>query len=152
MVTTTKQPVASKASLTSSSLSTLASGTYCVSSSYNCATNGPTDLVLEVTAGTTNTPSGNKQLMIFAQASYDGGTVWQSGPTSGTSAASEGSLTFLGYLPIPTTSVNETKGYNVSAAFGFVLPPMLRFVLKNDLGVALTTGTLPTAEVSYTTG
>jgi hypothetical protein len=147
----TVKPVAgTKTSLTSSSLATLASATYCVSSTYNNTTNSPVDLIVEVTAATTNTPAGNKQLAVFAQASYDAGTTWQTGPTSGTTTTDEPLLTFLGVLPIQTASVTETKAFPVAPAYCGNLPPYMRIVVKNDLGVALTSGTLSTIEQSVT--
>lgn len=147
-MSTTKQPIGSRTALTSSSLSTLASGTYCVSSTYDNTATQPLDLVVELTAATTNTPSGNKQVVVFAQESLDN-TNWQTGPTSGTTITSEGNLTFLGVLGLPTTSQTETKAFSVASAFGY-LPKYMRIVTKNDLGVALTSGSIYTAEVSST--
>jgi hypothetical protein len=147
---TVKTAVGSLTSLTVTGLSTLASGTYVASNSYTASTNQPVDVMVEVTAATTNTPAGNKQIVVFAQASYDGGTTFQTGPTSGTTTTSEPSLTFLGVLPLPTASTTERKSFPVAPAYGGVVPPTFRIVLKNDLGVALTSGTVSTAEVSAT--
>lgn len=149
-MSTTKQPVVNRASLTSASLATLAAATYCVSSNKDNTANNPLDVVVELSATTTNTPIGNKQVVLFCQASYDGGTTWQSGPTSGTTTTSEPNLTWLGTLLLPTASGAESKSFSVAAGYGF-LPPMVRFVTKNDLGVALTAGTLFTEEVTSTT-
>lgn len=135
-------------SLTSSSLGTLAAGNYCVSNSYNCNTNKPVDLLVETTVATTNTPAGNKQVVVFAQASFDGGTTWQTGPTSGSTTTDEPLLTYLGTIPLQTASVTERKAFSVASAFGGILPPMVRIIHKNDLGVALTTGTVATVEIS----
>lgn len=147
MTTATEKIVpGTKTALTSSSFATLASGYYCVSSAY-ANTNQEEDCLVEVTAGTTNTPSGNKKVDIFVQASYDGGTTWQSGPSSGNSTTDEELLTWIGSLKINTTSVNVTKAYSVAAMMpNNLMPPMHRVVTKNDLGVALTTGTLSTIE------
>ena len=146
---TVKIIAGTKTALTSASLGTLASATYCVSSTYNNTTNNPIDLTVETTVATTNTPGGNKQVVVFAQASYDN-TNWQTGPTSGTSTTDERLLTFLGTIPLQTASVTQTKAFNVSDAYGGVLPPYVRIIHKNDLGVALTTGTVATVEYSST--
>lgn len=145
---TVKQVVGTLTSLTVTGFGTLASGTYVASSVYS-NTNQQLDLMVEVTAATTNTPGGNKQVVVFAQASYDN-TNWQSGPTSGTTTTDEPNLTFLGAVPIASTSTTERKSFSVAAAFGGVLPPYLKIILKNDLGVALTSGSVSTAEISST--
>ncbi len=144
-----KQVVGAKTALTSSSLATLAAATYCVSSTYDNTVNQPLDLMVEATVATTNTPSGNMQVVLFAQASYDN-TNWQSGPTSGSTATDEPLLTYLGVVPVAITATTEIKSFSVAAAYGGVLPPYVRIVAKNDLGVALTTGTLATSEISAT--
>lgn len=147
---TIKTVVGSLTSLTVTGLGTLASGTYVASSNYTASTSQPIDVMIEVTAATTNTPAGNKQVAVFCQASYDGGSTFQSGPISGTTTTSEPSLTFLGVLPLPTASTTEKKSFPVAPAYGGVVPPTFRIVLKNDLGVALTSGSVSTAEVSAT--
>jgi hypothetical protein len=148
MATTTKQPLSARTSLTSSSLGTLASATYCTSSAYNCATNEPSGVVVEVEAATTNTPSGNKQLVVFLKESLDG-TNFRGGPESGTTTTDEGSLLFIGALPITTASTTYRATFNIANALGYV-PDQFKVVTKNDLGVALTSGALYTAEVTYT--
>lgn len=147
---TGKLHAGTKTSLTVTGLSTLASATYVASSSYDNSTNDPVDLVVEVSVATTNTPAGNKQLLVFAQASFDAGTTWQSGPTSGTTTTDEPDLTFLGSVPMNTASVTHTKSFSVGAAYSGALPPMVRLVLRNDLGVALTGGSVSTVEYRYT--
>lgn len=147
---TVKQIVGAKTALTVTGLSTLASATYVASASYGNTVNNPLDLVVEVQVETTNTPAGNKQVVVFAQASYDGGTTWQSGPTSGTSTTDEPLLTPIGTVPLATASVPEVMSFPLASAYGGVVPPMIRFVFKNDLGVALTSATVNTMEVSAT--
>jgi len=151
MTQTFKQVVGAGTSLTVTGLSTLASATYCVSNAYDLTANQPIDLVVELAAATTNSPSGNQQVMVFAQASWDG-TNYQSGPTSGTTTTDEPNLTFLGVLPIASSSVTERKGFSVAQAYGGVLPAKVKFVFKNDLGVALTSASVQTTEISATVG
>ena len=145
---TVKQVVGTLTSLTVTGFGTLASGAYVASSVYS-NTNQQLDLMVEVTAATTNTPGGNKQVVVFAKASYDNST-WQSGPESGTTTTDEIDLTFLGVVPIASTSTTERKSFSVASAYGGVLPPYLKIILKNDLGVALTSGSVATTEISST--
>lgn len=144
---TIKTHVGTKAALASASLSTLASATYCVSSSYNAGAGDPIDVIVEAALGTTNTPTGNTQAVLFLQASYDGGTTWQSGPTNGTTTTDEPDLTFLGVVPM-RQSGTHVKAFSVATACGGVVPPLFRVIVKNDSGVALTSGSLSTAEVT----
>lgn len=134
---------------TTTSLSTLASATYVASTAaYDCTTNQPLDVIIEVDAATTNTPAGNKQLVVFIQESLDG-TNYRSGPTSGTTTTREPNLKFLGVLPITTASTTEIGTFSLLAALGYV-PQKFFVVIKNDLGVALTSGTAFTSEISST--
>lgn len=142
-------PQGSRTSLTVTGLSTLASGTYVASSAYNCATNDPADVVIEVEVATTNTPSGNKQVCVFLQESLDG-TNFRSGPTSGTTTTDEPNLLPLGAIPMNSSSVTQRATFSVAAALGYV-PAQFKLVLKNDLGVALTSGAAYTAEVAVAT-
>lgn len=138
--------VQTRTSLTVTNFSTLASATYCVSNTYTINTNKPADLFLEVTAGTTNTPSGNKQLLVFAKLSLDG-TNWTTGPESSTVTTYEPDLYYLGAIPLLAASTNSTKIFALSQLFTRPVYSV-KFIFKNDLGVALTTGTAYTSEVS----
>lgn len=148
---TIKQIVGTRTSLafTGSALSTLASATYVQNTTaYDCTTNQPIDVVVEVDAATTNTPSGNKQLVVFVQDSLDG-TNYRSGPTSGTTTTREPNLRFIGTLPLTTASTTEIGTFSIGLALGYV-PAKFYIVVKNDLGVALTSGTVWTSEISST--
>ena len=103
-------------SLTVTGLSTLASATYVASNVKDNTTNQPLDVMVEVTVATTNTPAGNKQVVVFAQASYDN-TNFQTGPTSGTTTTEEPVLTLLGVVPLPLASTTERKSFAVAAAY-----------------------------------
>lgn len=138
--------VGTRTSLTISGLSTLASGTYAVSSAYNCDTNNPVDLAVELTVATTNTPAGNQQLVVFAKASLDG-TNYTSGPESGTSTTDEPDLYLLGVVPVNSATTTHSHLFSIRQALGFI-PHSLKIVVKNDLGVALTSGTAFTSEIS----
>jgi len=146
---TVKATVQSRNSLSFSGLSTLASATYVRSSSaYNCSTNSPTDVIVEVDAATTNTPAGNTRVGVFIQESLDNSN-FRSGPTSGTTTTDEPNLKLLGYLPLASSSVTEIGMFSVLQTLGYV-PYSFYVVIKNDLGVALTSATVYTAEIQTT--
>ena len=142
----TTPTVGTRTSLTVTGFSTLAAATYVVSAVYTANTNKPWDVIVEVNAATTNTPSGNKQIVVFIQESLDG-TNYRSGPTSGTTAADELNLRFVGVLPMNSVTTSQMGTFSVATALGFC-PYSFKVVLKDDLGVALTSGTVFTAEIS----
>lgn len=142
-----KQIVGARNALTITGLSTLASANYVVSNAYTANTNQPVDVIIEVSITTTNTSVNNKQVVVFAQASLDG-TNYQTGPTSGSATTNEADLTFLGTVPVNDTSAH-TKTFSIAQAFGYV-PYGFKIILKNDLGVALTAGSVNTSEISQT--
>lgn len=151
MPTTVKQIVGTRTSLaySSTSLSALASATYVQNTTaYDCAVNQPSDVVVEVDVATTNTPSGNKQVVVFIRESLDG-TNYRSGPTSGTTTTDEPNLKLLGTVPIATSSVTQIATFSILQSLGYV-PTKFFVVIKNDLGVALTSGTVFTSEISIT--
>ena len=133
--------------LWSPGFSTLASATYVATSPYDCATNNPYDVVIEVECVTTKTPAGNKQVAVFVKESLDG-THFRSGPESGTTTTDETNLRFLGTVPMNTAFVTQRGTFSIMDALGYV-PYAFKVVLKNDLGVALTSGSVYTAEISY---
>ena len=61
-----------------------------------------------------------------------------------------GLLTYLGTIPIASASTTKTKAFPVAPAYGGNLPPYVRIIVKNDLGVALTSGSINTSEISAT--
>lgn len=124
---------------TQTSLGTLASATYLASETITHSTNDPLDVLIEVMVQSTNTPAGNKQVVIFAKGSLDG-TNFGSGPESGTTTTDEPDLHYVGSIPVNTASTQHRKVFSLAAAYGGVLPVATKLVFKNDLGVALTTG------------
>lgn len=145
-----RQITSALSSVTVSGLGTLASGTYIVSPTIVAVTNGLTDLdnIVEVAAATTNTPTGRQQLLIYAQASFDGGTTWQSGPTSGTDTTNARSLTLLGAVPMRSVSTTHRRPFNIAQYYGGVMPPHYRLVFQNDLGVAMTSASVAVARIT----
>jgi hypothetical protein len=145
---TITQTVNTRTSLTVTGIGTLASATYVASSTYTANTNKPLDVIVEVEAATTNTPAGNKQVVVFVQESLDG-TNFRSGPTSGTTTTDEPNLRFLGTVPMNTASVTQRGTFSVAQALGYC-PHSFKIVVKNDLGVALTSAAAYTSEISAT--
>ena len=144
-----KQIVGTRTALTVTGLSTLASATYVTSNTYNCNTSQPMDVVIEVNAATTNIPASNQQVVVFIKESLDG-TNFRSGPGSGTFADEESQLRLLGFVPVRTQGGAAAIGmFSILQSLGFV-PLQFKIVLKNDLGVALTSAAVFTAEISNT--
>lgn len=148
MVSTVKQVVSAPVALPCAGLPTLAASTYVTSNAYANA-NQQSDLLVELTVQASAAPTGNQQVVLFAQASLDG-AAWQGGPGSGTTTTDEGVLTLVGVITLKSTNA-EARTFSTAAAFGF-LPPNVRFVAKNDCGVTLSAGTLRTSESSLTVG
>ncbi len=145
---TVKQIVGTRTSLTVTGLATLASGTYVTSAAYTANTNQPLDVIVEVDVATTNTPAGNKQVVVFVKESLDG-TNFRSGPGSGTTTTDEPNLRFLGTIPMNSVTTTQIGTFSVAQALGYC-PYAFKIVLKNDLSVALTSGTAFTSEISST--
>src|SRR5665213_1723936 len=106
---TVKQIVGTRTSLpfSGTGLSALASATYVTNTTaYDCTTNQPVDVIVEVDVATTNVPAGNKQVVVFVQESLDG-TNYRSGPTSGTTTTDEPNLRYLGTVPLASGSTTE---------------------------------------------
>jgi hypothetical protein len=147
-MTVLKQVVGARNALTVTGFGTLASATYVASAAYTANTNQPLDVIVEVDAATTNTASGNKQVVVFVQESLDG-TSFRSGPTSGTTTTDEPNLRFLGTVPMNSASTTEIGTFSVAQALGYC-PYAFKVILKNDLGVALTSGAVYTSEILAT--
>ncbi len=105
-------------------------------------------MIIELDAATTNSPSGNRQIVVFIRDSLDG-TNYRSGPASGTTTTREPNLRWIGTLPLTTASTTEIGTFSIAQALGYV-PNSFFIVVKNDLGVALTAGTVFTSEISST--
>lgn len=127
-------------------LGTLASGTYIASSSIDLGASIPIDVTFEMECNPNGTPSGNKQLILFAKFSLDD-TNWGSGPESGTTTTEEGDLHLVGVLP--TNDTNDHRKFFSLA--GLPVARYLKLVAKNDLGVALSSGNVYRADITGVT-
>jgi hypothetical protein len=129
-------------------LGTLASATYVTSSAIDLGASIPFDVVFEVECNPNGTPSGNKQLVLFAKLSLDN-TNYGSGPESGTTATGEADLHLIGVLP--TNDTNDHRKFFSLRDAGVPITRYLKLVAKNDMGVALTSGNVYQANITATT-
>ena len=125
------QIVGTRTSLTISGYNSLANGSYATSDAYNCTTDDPLDVIVEVNASPGAT-TGSQQVVVFAVASLNG-TDYQTGPV----AADEAVLNYVGSVPVVTDSAAQRKMFSVAAAFGGVLPAYFKIICKNDSGATL---------------
>lgn len=123
-----------KTALTTTSLNSLASANYVAAGTVDLTAVDPLDVAVEVEA-TPGTVSGNKQLVVFVKASFDG-TDFSTGPETGSSTVDETNLYLIGAMPLNTNSTLQRKSFSVVGALGFI-PPHLAVVVKNDSGAAL---------------
>jgi hypothetical protein len=143
---TIKSAVQAVSTVTPAALPTLLSTNYCMTATINHATNKPLDVEIDVTA-TATSPTGNKQVVIFAKGSIDG-TNFGSGPETGVvNAADEANLHYVGSLPMNTSAVAQRKIFSLAAAYGGTLPLASKLVFKNDCGATLTAAAVQIAEV-----
>lgn len=118
-------------------LNSLASATYVVIGTITHQSGGkvPLDCVVEL-AVTPGTVAGNKQAILFAQASLDG-TNFGTGPTSGTTTTDEQNLVRIGALPLNTNATLQRFTFSLAASMpGQILPYASKLIVKNDSGVA----------------
>lgn len=124
-------------------LGTLASATYVTSSAIDLGATIPMDVTFEMEANANGTPSGNKQLLLFCKFSLDG-TNYGSGPESGTTATEEADLHLIGSMPTGDTN-DHRKFFSLA---GLPIARYLKLVVKNDLGVALTSGNVYKSDIT----
>ncbi len=124
-------------------LGTLASATYVCSSAIDLGASIPVDVTFEVECNPNGTPSGNKQLALFAKFSLDN-TNWGSGPESGTATTEEGDLHYVGNMP--TVDTNDHRKFFSLA--GLPIARYVKIIVKNDMGVALTSGNVYRADIT----
>lgn len=138
--------IGSRTSLAIGGFATLAAGNYAVSNAYVCNTNKPIDVVIEVEAATTNVPVSNKVVHVFLKETLDG-TNYRTGPETGAVTTDERDLLYLGPVRLNTQTNVHRASFNITQYLGYV-PYGFKVVVKNDVGVALTTGNLFTTEIA----
>lgn len=124
-------------------MGTLASNTYIASSAQDLGAAIPLDKTIEVEADANGTPSGNKQLLVFAKLSLDNSN-WTTGPESGTTATEEADLHYIGALPMNDTNTHR----KLFSLRGLPTARYVKIVTKNEAGVALTSGDVYWASIT----
>lgn len=124
-------------------LGTLASGTYVCSSAIDLGSAIPMDVTFEVELNANGSPSGNKQLVLFAKFSLDNSN-FGSGPESGTTTTEEADLHLIGVCPANDTN-DHRKFFSLA---GLPVCRYMKLVAKNDMGVALTSGNVYRADIT----
>ena len=124
-------------------LGTLASGAYIISSAIDLGPAIPLDVTLEVECDPNGIPTGSRQLILFAKLSLDN-VNFGSGPESGTDAINEADLHWIGTLSCNDTSTHR-KYFSLQ---GLPVSRYLKLVVKNDTGVALSSGSVYRADIT----
>ena len=124
---------------------TLVSAGYIAGSVIDLGAAIPLDVTFELEFTPNALPSStSKQCVLFLKMSLDG-TNYSTGPESGTTATDDGQLFFIGSLP------SSVSGQVVRKQFSIAGQPVARYlkpILKNDLGVALTSGFVYKADIT----
>lgn len=156
-MTTTKQEFVGAASTIGAgsldALGTLASARNCITATLDHTTNDPLDVELFFDITANGTPSGNRQLRVWAIPSVDG-TNFANVPSSNTDTTQDEALgNPLCNIPLPAVSNQNVKfAINLRQAYrGGPLPAATKLLIRNDLGVALSAGTVSYREVILTT-
>ena len=145
---TRKLEVQTASDITPAGYTTLASATYVATSGQNAGTNDPVDVLVTVTAASTNVIASLKQLAVFVQVSIDG-TNYTTGPTSGTTTTDEPDLIPLGVVPMNVASTDHRMTFSMRREIGYI-PTHYKIVAKNEIGVAMTSGSIKVSEVFET--
>jgi hypothetical protein len=116
---------------------------------YNAVSSKANDVLFEYIATVAANSTGNKQIVLFVQGSLDG-TNWNALPSSTTDTTHETSMRLLGVIPTNGGAGSEVDRlfFSVAAAFSGVLPPYWRVIIKNDCGVALSSCSARTSDVT----
>lgn len=122
-------------------MGTLASAAYIIGSTIDLGATIPLDVTFEMECVPNGAPTGNKQLVLFAQLSLDNTNFG----TGGTSVNDEAQLHWIGTLPTYTSAVAHRKHFSLS---GLPIARYLKLVVKNDMGVALTSGAVYKADIT----
>ena len=121
----------------------LASAAFIASSAIDLGASIPLDVTFEVECTPGSTPTGNKQLIVMAQLSLDN-TVFTTGPTSGTTATNEPDLHWIGTIVCNDNTLHR-KMFSLQ---GLPTARYMKLVVKNDMGVALSSGNIYRADIT----
>ena len=124
-------------------MGTLAASNFLASATIDLGASMPLDVTFEVECTPSATPTGDKQLIVMAQLSLDGST-FTTGPTSGTTATNEPDLHWIGTIVCNDNSLHR-KMFSLQ---GLPTARYLKLVVKNGLGVALSSGNIYRADIT----
>lgn len=128
---------ATRTAATPTGLDGLATGTYSQAALINVSADDPSDILLDVNVKTAaGTLASNRQCVVFAKSSADN-TNFSSGPENTTTTTDEPDLFLIGVIPVNTAATDHRRVFSVAAAFGGVLPPYIKLIIKNETGLAL---------------
>jgi len=125
------------------SLGTLASATYIASAALDLTAAIPLDKTIQVECLPSTTPTGNKQLVVFAKLSLDNSN-FGTGPESGTTITDELDLHWIGTVPCNSATTHR-KFFSLAA---LPVARYMKIIVKNDMGVALTSGNVYWADIT----
>lgn len=134
--------VGTRASVTVTSLSTLANGSYATSNAITPNTNKPVDVIIELEA-TPGTVAAPKQAALWILPSMDGTNY----ATGGTSTADDIVPVPLGVMKLPSNTTQQRKAFSVFDALGFI-PYSFKVAIKNDSGSTFSAAALYATEIS----
>ena len=140
MTTFTQSQGAKSAALVT--MGPLAADTYIASAAIDLGANIPLDSTFEMVV-TVNSPTSDKQMILFAQLSLDG-TDFSTGPTNGSSATDEADLHWIGTLLCNSTGTHR-KLFSLS---GLPIAQHIKLIVRNRTGVALTSGFVYRADIT----
>lgn len=120
-------------------LGALTNGSFIASSSIDLGANIPMDVVLLVECTPSSAPSGNKQLIVYAQFSLDNSTF------TADSSVGENQLHYIASLPVNTSNTAHRKLFSMT---GLPVARYLKLVAKNDTGATLTSGNIYKADIT----
>jgi len=124
-------------------LGTLANGAYITSLAIDLGPAIPLDVTLEIECDPNGIPTGNRQLILFTKLSLDN-VNFGSGPESGTDITNEADLHWIGTLSCNDTNVHR-KFFSLQ---GLPISRYLKLVVKNEMGVALSSGNVYRADIT----
>ncbi len=124
-------------------MGTLASGTYIAGSAIDLGAAIPSDVTVQVEVTPSGSTSGNKRIILFAQLSLDN-VDYSTGPTSGTTTTDEVDLHWVGGFTVFSTGTHR----RFFRLLDLPITRYLKFIAKNDMGVALTSGFVYKADIT----
>lgn len=93
----------------------------------------PHECFVEILVIAGATPSGNKQLVVYAASSINGADF-----SDAPSGATTDNTVRLGTVALPDVTTRRGRAMPISPLFGGALPPKVSVYVKNEAGVSIT--------------